>query len=308
MSVRVLGASAAVLAIAGAMPWLLPRDDVLNLLFLVFLHVALGQSWNILAGYAGQVSLGHAAFFGVGALAARTLWLGGIPFPLALLGSGFAAVAVAVIVGVPTFRLRGIYFSIGTLGIAEALRITAGNLLPLVSALPPETLASYSLTPRYLLALGLAATTILASHLLLRSRLGLGMLAVREDEDAAQSLGVDALRHKLLALVLSSLFTGLAGGTFAYYHPSYYPELAFNPTWTFDALLITFVGGMGTLFGPALGAVFFVLVREQLAVTLVQLHQIIFGVLFIAVVLLLPGGLVEAWDRIHQRVHPPTTP
>src|SRR5215208_598110 len=284
-----------------ALPWMTDRRDLLNVLFLVFLSVTLGQSWNILAGFAGQVNLGHAAFFGVGALVTRALWVGqGLPFPLAFAAGGLAAVLFALLIGVPTFRLRGVYFSIGTLGMAEVLRITTANALPLVSALPTELAASYDLAARYHLALGLAAATMLVAYLLLRSRRGLGVLAVREDEEAAQATGVSALGHKLLALAISAVFAGLAGATFAYYHVSYYPEFAFSPHWTFDAVLITFIGGLGTLVGPLVGALFYVLVREQLAVTLVQVHQVIFGLLFIVIVLALPGGLVDLWARLRH--------
>jgi branched-chain amino acid transport system permease protein len=280
------------------LPKVSDRSDLLNLLFLVYLAVSLGQSWNILGGFAGQVNLGHAAFFGVGALVARTLWIGqGQPFALAFVAGGLAAVLFAMLIGVPTFRLRGVYFAIGTLGMAEVLRITTANTLPLVSAMPAELAASYDLTARYELALGLAAATMLTAWLLLRSRAGLGLLAVREDEVAAEATGVEALRHKLLALGLSALFAGLAGATFAYYHVSYYPEFAFSTQWTFDAVLITFVGGVGTLAGPLIGAIFYVFIREQLAISLVQVHQVIFGLLFIAIVLVLPGGLVDTWAR-----------
>jgi branched-chain amino acid transport system permease protein len=277
------------------------RPDLLNLLFLIFLYVTLSQSWNILAGFAGQINLGHAAFFGVGALVTRSLWTQGTTFPVALLAGGAAALGIALVIGVPTFRLRGAYFAIGTLGLAEALRITVGNVLPLVSALPADLISAYNLPARYYLALGLAATTMLAAHVLFHSSLGLGMLAVREDEDAAQATGVNATLHKLAALAISSVFAGLAGGVFAFYHVSYYPDLPFSPQWTFDAVLITFVGGLGTLVGPLLGAVFYVVVREQLAVTLAQVHQVIFGALFILVVLALPGGLVDLGARLRRR-------
>src|SRR5687767_5425355 len=276
--------SIVVVAALAALPLLTDRQDLLNLLFLVYLSICLGQSWNILGGFAGQVNLGHAAFFGIGALVARNLWaVQGYAFLLAFAVGGLAAVAFAMVIGVPTFRLRGVYFAIGTLGVGEVLRLTTANALPLVSALPTELVSTYGLASRYELALGLATASTLAAYLLLHSRLGLGILAVREDEEAAQATGVDALRHKLVALAISALFAGLAGATFAYYHISYYPELAFSPHWTFDAVLITFIGGLGTLIGPVLGAVFYVLVREQLAVLLVNVHQVIFGVLFIVV-------------------------
>ena len=285
---------------AALVPQITTRSDVLNLLFLIFLFSCLGQSWNILAGFAGQVSLGHAALFGLGALVTRTLWIGGVPFPIAFVGSGLLPALAAFLIGVPTFRLRGAYFSIGTLAIAEVLRITVANTLPLVSFLPVEMLATYDLVPRYYLALAVALATMLVTFLMFRSRFGLGILAVREDEDAAQATGVRALPHKLAALAISSFFAGLAGSTYAFYQVSYYPEAPFHAGWTFDALLITFIGGVGTLIGPVLGAVFYIVVRERLAVTLVSLHPLIFGIVFILIVLIFPGGLVDIWTRLRR--------
>jgi branched-chain amino acid transport system permease protein len=285
--------------VAAVLPQLTDRKDVLSLLFLILLSVTLGQSWNVLGGFAGQVNLGHAAFFGLGALVTRQLWLGSsLPFPLAFGAGGVAAMLFALLIGVPTFRLRGAYFSIGTLGLAEVLRITVGNVLPTINSLPARLTAEYELASRYWLALGLAVASTVAAATLLRSRLGLGLLAVREDERAAGASGVDPLRHKLAALAVSSLFAGLAGATFAFYQVSYYAQLAFDPSWTFDALIITFVGGVGTLIGPVIGAVFYIVVREQLATNLARFHPVIFGALFIGVVLLLPGGLVDVWDRL----------
>src|SRR5437660_708710 len=116
--------TALVVVLLAALPLMINRGDVVNLLFLVFLNLALGQSWNMLGGFAGQINLGHAAFFGVGALVARSLWLSGTPFPIAFVAAGLAALAFGLLIGVPTFRLRGVYFAIGTLGITEVLRIT----------------------------------------------------------------------------------------------------------------------------------------------------------------------------------------
>jgi branched-chain amino acid transport system permease protein len=163
-----------------------------------------------------------------------------------------------------------------------------------------EYVATYDLTARYELALVLAAACVLAAWWLLRSRVGLGIQAIREDEQAAEASGVTTLKHKLIALGISSLFAGLAGGTFAFYHVSYYPEMPFSPTWTFDAVLPVFIGGIGTLWGPVLGTALYILVREQLALTVAQAHQVIFGALFILVVLAFPGGLVDAWGRIRR--------
>jgi branched-chain amino acid transport system permease protein len=231
----------AFLPLAGA------RDDVLNFVFLILLSITLAQSWNIVAGYAGQVNLGHAAFFGLGALLARTLWIRGTPIVVALMAGA--------------------------------------------------ALAGYRLTHRYYLALALAGVSVLTVAGLAGSRAGLGMQAIREDEEAAEASGVGALRLKLTALVLSTALAGLAGGLFAYYHISYYPSHPFGPHWTFDALLMTFIGGVGTLHGPVLGAVLYVVLKEYVALRWVDFHLLIFGALFIAIVLLLPGGLVQAAAR-----------
>src|SRR5262249_16074415 len=141
-------------------PLLVRRDDVLNFLFLVLLSVALAQSWNIVAGYAGQVNLGHAAFFGLGALVTRTLWIGGVPVLAAMAAGGLGAPAFGMVVGAVAFRLRGAYFAIGTLALGEILRITVGNVLAEISTLPTTTISSYRLSYRYWLALVLAAVGV----------------------------------------------------------------------------------------------------------------------------------------------------
>ncbi|MCA1647498.1 MAG: branched-chain amino acid ABC transporter permease, partial [Chloroflexi bacterium] len=256
--------------------------------------------------FTGQVNLGHAAFFGIGVLTARQLWLSGHwPYPVAFVAGGIAATIFAVVIGVPTFRLRGAYFSIGTLGLAEALRITVSNVLPNINALPAQATAEYDLVSHYYLALGLAAVAVMVAFVSITSRMGLGWMAVREDEEAARATGVSPLVHKLAALVVSSFLAGLAGATFALHQASFYAQFAFEPTWTFDAVLITFIGGVGTVVGPVIGAIFYIVVREELTVSFTQFHQIIFGVVFIVIVLLLPGGLMDIWYRSRRRELPP---
>jgi branched-chain amino acid transport system permease protein len=291
-----------VVALAAAIvPAVSGRQDILNLLFLILLYVALGQSWNVLGGFAGQVNLGHAAFFGIGVMVARQLWLVvQWPYPLAFLAGGFAATVFALVIGVPTFRLRGAYFSIGTLGLAEALRIAVSNVFPNINALPAQVTAEYDLVSQYFLALGLAVVAMVFAFVSIRSRFGLGWSAVREDEEAARATGVDPLVHKLVALVASSFLAGLAGSTFALHQASFYAEFVFEPGWTFDALLIAFIGGVGTTIGPLLGAIFYIVVREELAVSFTQFHQVIFGVVFILIVLLLPGGLTDIGARVKR--------
>lgn len=293
-------AGVALAAAFAALPVLTTRSDLLNLGVQIFLAVVLAQSWNLLGGYAGQINLGHAAFFGLGALVTRSLWVGGAPLVAGLIGGAVVALLFGLLVGIPAFRLRGAYFAIGTLGLAEILRITVGNLLPQISTIPAAALASYSILPRYYLTLGLAMLSIAIVGLLVPTRAGLGIRAVREDEAAAEATGVGALRHKLLALALSTMLAGLAGGAFAYYHVSYYPQHTFSPVWTFDAVLMSYIGGVGTVRGPVLGALFYVVLREWLAEKLVEFHLVIFGVLLMLVVLFLPGGLVEAWSRLRD--------
>ena len=156
--------------------------------------------------------------------------------------------------------------------------------------------------PRYYLTLALAVLCVAVVALLVPSRVGLGIRAVREDEAAAEASGVSALSHKLLALAISTALVGLGGGAFAYYHVSYYPQHTFSPAWTFDAVLMSYIGGVGTVHGPVLGALFYVILKEVLAIRWVEFHLIIFGVLFILVVLFFPGGLVEAWSRARRLV------
>jgi branched-chain amino acid transport system permease protein len=278
-------------------------SDILNLGISLFIVAGLASSWNILAGLVGRVNLGHVAFFGLGSLTTRQLWLAHEwSFAPAFIAGGVVAAAAAILVGIPALRLKGIYFSVGTLALAEALRLTVSTNLPRISRLPGPMLREYDVTPRYYLCFGVLVLIVAAVFWLRRSKLGLGMIAVREDTEAARSVGVNVLWHSLAAFVLSAFFAGLLGGTFAYFHLSYYPSLTFSPIWTFDALLVTFIGGIGTIGGPLVGAVFFVLLRDVLASSLVNVHLIVFGLIFIFVVLVLPGGIVQITERWRWRV------
>lgn len=284
----------------GLLPLAVKKDSVINLLVLIMLYIVLAMSWNILGGYTGQTNLGHAAFFGLGSMVTRILWQSGVNIIFSLLAGSIVAVIFALIIGFPAFKLKGVYFAIGTLALAQILNVTVGNMFPMISSIPAKSLATYQLVPRYYLFFIITIITIGVSYFLMKSRLGLGMMAIREEEDAAESLGISALKHKLLALVISAFFAGLAGGAFAFYHVGYYLQFPFSPVWTFDTLTMVYIGGTGTLIGPIIGAVFFVAVKELLALNLADFHLIVFSVLFILVVLFLPGGLVEAWSKIQK--------
>lgn len=286
------------LAVLAVLPLLIKKESTINLVILIFLYITLASSWNILGGFAGQTSLGHAAFFGLGALVTRLLWVAGFPMILSFLTGGLLAVAFALLIGAPAFRLKGVYFAIGTLALAQILNVTVGNVFPAIAALPIQELIDYQLTPRYYLFLGLAVVVVAISYWLVNSRFGLGMMAVREEENAAESLGIDALKHKLIALGISAFFTGLAGGAFAFYHVSYYFQFPFTPVWSLDMLTMVYIGGTGTIVGPIIGAIFFVVLKEFLVLNVGEYHLIVFGVLFVLVVLFLPGGIVSAWKKV----------
>lgn len=285
---------------AAALPFLTDDTQVLTIAILMFATAALASSWNIIGGVAGQVSLGHAGFFGMGTLITRDLWLAGRPLIVSLALAVAATCVLAVVVGVPVLRLRGIYFAIGTLAVAEAVRLTIGNVRPGISALSADALRSYSYRDRYLVTLVVLVVAVAATAFLFRSRIGLGMLALREDEQAAQATGVNLFSHKLVAFVISAALAALVGGAYGHFAVSIYPSFAFSPMWSFDALLVTYVGGVGTLWGPLIGSALFVVVRDLLASNLVDFHVAIFGVLFIVVVLLLPGGMIEGVRRLFR--------
>ncbi|MFB3887631.1 MAG: branched-chain amino acid ABC transporter permease [Thermodesulfobacteriota bacterium] len=291
----------AIILFSVALPTLIKRTDVINGLFLILLFITLSQSWNILAGFAGQINLGHAGFFGLGALTMRTLWLAGLPFIPAFLLGGLTSSIFALLIGFPAFRLRGAYFVVGMLAMAEIMRITVGNALPQISALPSELIASYRINHRYYMSLMLAAATMVIAYTLSRSKQGLAMLAVKQDQDTSEATGVNTFKFKLFALSLSALLAGLAGGVFAFFHVSYYPAHAFSPQWTFDSLFIAYIGGIGTVAGPVIGALFYVALRELFSLILpLQIHTIIFGILFILVIFFMPRGLIEIPQKLKR--------
>ncbi len=297
LSISLFLLAAVVMAI---LPVIFKKDSTINMLILVLLYITIASSWNILGGYTGQTNLGHAAFFGIGSLTTRLLWIKGVPFFLSFLAGGGTAVLLALLIGLPAFKLRGVYFAIGTLALAQILNITVGNILPEMSYNP--ALSDYQLAPRYYLFLALAVVTIASAWVLVNSRWGLGMMAVREGEDAAESLGISALKHKILALLVSAFFAGLVGGAFAFYHVSYYLNMPFSPEWTFDPMMMAYIGGNGTIIGPIIGSIFFVGMKQLLVWNVGEYHLIIFGTLFILIVLFLPGGLVEAWQKIRDLI------
>jgi len=275
------------------LPLLVKSQYILSLMITLFIYVILAESWNLLGGYTGQVSLGHGAFFGLGALVTRLLWVNKIPILLSLPLGGLGAAFLAAIVGIPCFRMRLAYFPIGTLALSMIALLTVSNIFIAASALSPQLLKSYEIFSRYYLALFIVLLSIIAIHYLVRSRSGLAIVAIRDNEKAAAAIGIKTLKYKTLALLTSTFLAGLAGGIYAYQHVSYYYDAPFDLTWSFTAPLTTFIGGISTIAGPIVGSICFLALSEIFAVTLGQVHVLIFGFCFILIVLFLPGGLLS---------------
>ena len=282
----------ALIAALIAVPHVLDRYTVF-LLYLLFLYVGLAQGWNLLAGYAGLISLGVAAFFGIGAYtAAMTIIHLNLHFLLGSLLGGLVAMMFAAIIAVPIFRFRGIYFTIGTLVISEALRIFMISWKFTGSAdglnLPIEK--SPSLMWFYYLMLGVAAAATLLVVLILRTKLGMGLRAIGNNEKSAQNMGVNAFRTKLSIFLISAFITGTVGGVHATQMGSIEPYLIFNAMWTLSTANTVIIGGIGTVLGPVLGSIFIIALGEMLA-DYHTFHLAITGVLLIVIIRFIPAGI-----------------
>ena len=283
------------------LPLFIGTEHILNLFVMLFITFMLAQSWNVLGGYAGQISLGNAAFFGIGALSFHFLaWRAGIPIYMALPAGGISAVILASIIGFPAFRLKGAFFAVGSLALAEVLRITVGNIFPVAVYIPTEYITTYKLLSRYYVGLTAAVLTQGVAYYMIRSKTGLAMTAIRDDAEAANTSGINLFKYKFSALVFSSFFSGLAGGVFAYYQISIVPSSLFSPHWTFEPLVAASIGGGGTLSGAIIGSVFLIILQELFALTLGKGYLIIFGAMCIGVILFFPHGLVEVSRRIRK--------
>jgi len=301
---------AAVLALLVFLPLFLDLGShVMNVMVTLFIYIILAQGWNVIGGYTGQVNLGIVAFFGVSTMTTHFLWKAGVPVSLAICAGTLSAVVLAVLIGLPTLRLRGMYFAVGTLALAQAAQTIVANIFTRQVSMPGSFSAQYSLSPRYYLGLVLACASIGAVYVLARSKAGLAMAALRDDEEAARVTGVRVFRYKVTALMISAALAGLAGGLYGYVRLSFWQiSSVFSPSWTFDAVLSVVVGGSGTLFGPVVGSLFLVVLSEIFANTLGQAHLIIFGFVFILVVLFLPKGLMGGVDLLRLKKRPSEQP
>jgi branched-chain amino acid transport system permease protein len=314
------------------LPALVESTYALHIMILIFINVILGSSWNILGGYAGQYSVGHAAYFGVGAYTTMILlqfrqvapWYG------VWVGAA-AALVTALIIGSICFRLRGPYFVLASIAVAEIFRVSALNLKNitngaegiLVTEIPPLHIGKTVITdwaskvPFYYTGLLFALVTILVSWLVLRSKLGYYLQAIREDQDAAHSLGINPTIYKNAALAISAIFTSLAGSLYAVYVGFIDPSTVLALDLSVQIVMIAIIGGVGTIYGPAVGAALLVPLSEALrsnAITdalikaglvnqdshvgaflkenLAHAHVLIYGILVVIVILFMPEGVL----------------
>jgi branched-chain amino acid transport system permease protein len=264
----------------------------------IAMFVVLGYSWNLISGFTGYVSLGHVSFFGLGGYVTALLivhwhwhWLA------ASLIAGIGAAVLAVPVGMVMLRLRGIYFALGMLGLVHILSIVssswgfAGQSNGLVL---PAVLAQKEV---YAVMVGLAVVAFGLNLATARSRFGLRAMAIRDDENAAKAMGVRTTSTKVAAFVLSAILPAMAGGLVAWNRSFIDPEAAFDPTIDLQAILFVLAGGIGTIWGPMIGAVTLSLVGEQLWARYGDLHLGLFGALIVVIVLFLPGGIVSLLNR-----------
>ena len=267
-------------------------------LFLFFVYLAMANMWNLLAGYTGLTFLGPAALVGLAGYTLVIVTWNGLPFYLGIVGGGVVAAAFAALIAIPTFRMRGIYFAIGTLVVPEVLRNVfyvwkpiPGDFIGGGAGYMIKGIAELSLAEFYWLALVVGIVSIVVMRVILRSKLGLGLAAIRDSDRAAASSGVDVFRAKLYAFVIAAFVMGAAGAVFYVYQGYIAPVGAFNIRWLMIALLATVIGGIGTEEGPIVGAIIIVFLHFLLA-RYGELSLLIQGVILIAIMLLMPGGIV----------------
>ena len=290
-------------ALLATVPILRPTDlTTLGIGFLTFVFVTQAVSWNLVGGFAGQISFGFAAFFGTGAYVTAILWSRNGWDPLLTLPfAGLAAMVVALLIGLPCFRLSGPYFSIATIGVGEAARVIAINL-DTVTGGSSGLILPFKVPDKawfYWSGLVLATVTFLAAAWIRRHRFGLALFSLRMDQSAAESLGVPTAFYKNLVHVVAAFFVGMSAGLYVVYLSYAHPDQVFGFDLSIGMVLMNVIGGIGTLWGPVLGAVIYFPVRQIMLADprLVAVNLLIFGTLLILIILFEPGGLLGLLSR-----------
>lgn len=276
-----------------------------------FFFAAVAGAWNIVGGYGGQFSLGHTAFFGIGAYTSTLLLINLNVNPwLGMLLGGAVSVIFAMLIGYPCFRLRSHFFALATLAVGEVLRIIAsywrgltngyvGCLIPMKPGL--KNFMFISKTPYAYMALIFMLSVVVITYVIQRSKLGYYLQAIKEDQDAAEALGINSTRVKMYSLIISAALTSFAGTFYAQYLCLLDPDIAFSIHFSIQLVLISIIGGMGTILGPIIGASVItfleVAVRTWLGGAYAPIGFTLYGIIFIVVVILLPQGLLGLFYR-----------
>jgi len=274
-----------------------PKQGLLYL-FLFFIYLALANMWNLLAGYSGLICLCVAAFVGLGGYTvAIGTWVG-LPFYLGIIAGALVAAAFALLISYPVFRLRGIYFAIGTLVLPEILkawfllwRPVGGLMVGRGAGYAVKGVAGVSLTEWYWVALFIGLASIFLMRIILSSKLGLGLAAIRDNDNTAASSGINVFQLKLYSFLIAAFIMGMAGAVFYTYSGYIEPVGGFGIRWLLVALLATVIGGEGIEWGPAIGAVIVVILNFALA-RYATISLLIQGALLIIVMLLAPQGIL----------------
>lgn len=315
LSARTRGIAWVVLfAALAAFPLVFTNPAVTSVAVFTMFYLLAAIAWNIFSGYSGYISIGHAVYYGFGQYTVALLILhlsvaSGVS-ELALLPlSGVVAAAVAVPVGLLVLRVRRHTFIVLTIAVMFIFQLLAFNFPSItggstgMNVAPPNWSGNDYNLPFYYIALGAAILALVTSWGVRRSKFGLGLLAIRDDEDRAKGLGINVTRTKLLALVISAFFVGIAGGLYAIFVGQVFPQFAFTPFYDLYLAVFTFVGGLGTLAGPVFGALILGPLQQYFEIQFgaTTLYLIIYGVLFIVILLLLPRGVVPSIaDRYHS--------
>jgi branched-chain amino acid transport system permease protein len=287
------------------------RSYWIYFLFLTFVNIVIAQGWNLVAGYAGQISLGQNAFFGLGAYTTALLWIHDITKtgyyfdPVVMILSGLVPVVLAIIIGIPLLsRLRGDYFAFGTLGVGQIISVVFVKLRHITGGADglhiPSTVYS-SMSPYYYTGLLMALFATGMVYFITRSRIGLALRAIREDEMSAASHGVWVLQYKVFAFAAGAFLAGLAGSLYGIYLFHINPDSVLNMNWLFYPILMCVLGGTGTIIGPVIGALFMTALFSFGDKYFAQTHPIISGVLIILVMKFMPSGIIGLKDRFSRR-------
>jgi len=282
------------------LPYITANTYLLDLVILILLSIVQAEAWNLLGGYTGQISFGHAAFFGIGAYTSTVLFLhAGLSPWVGMMAGGLLAAIMAWPLGWLTFRLRGPYFSLSTLAVAEVIRVIAFNWHQVTGGgdglnilISPGSARAF-----YYAALALATVAFAVTVSVVRSRIGTYLKAIREDQDAAEAVGINTTRFKVIALMISAFLVALAGSFFASYRLYINPELVLDASVSLQMIFVTIAGGMGSLGGPVLGSLVLVPVSEYFRGLSPVANLLIYGFFIVGIMLFLPGGLLQLLTR-----------